>query len=93
MNARRIGTMVLVALLAPLVQASDIYKWVDEQGRVSYGDREAVPDRYKRTARKIDINEDYLVTPGPGQKRQIEPRGESSSATGSGRPAAGGQKP
>ena len=32
-------------------QASDIFKWVDEKGRVHYG--ESVPEQYQRSATKL----------------------------------------
>jgi hypothetical protein len=40
------------ALIPSFIQAADIYRWVDDQGRVHIGD--TVPDRYRRVATKLD---------------------------------------
>ncbi|HTF16274.1 MAG TPA: DUF4124 domain-containing protein, partial [Burkholderiales bacterium] len=34
-------------------QGADVFRWVDEDGKVHYG--ESVPDRYKQKARKVDL--------------------------------------
>jgi hypothetical protein len=92
MISRLIGLMILGAVLFPtLAQANDIYRWTDEQGRVTYGD--SVPDRYKRIARKVEIGFDGVDMQGvagtAGQKPQINPPAAPSSATGGGKPAGG----
>ena len=83
---RMIGLMALAAALASAqAQAGDIYRWTDEQGRVNYGD--AVPDRYKRTAKRVEIGvaavEPQVAAPAVNDKPQAAP----PSATGAGRPA------
>lgn len=45
-------SVVLLLALPSLSQAADIYRWVDEQGRMHAGD--VVPERYKGTAVRID---------------------------------------
>ena len=91
MISRLIGLMMLGVVLFPtLAQANDIYRWTDEQGRVTYGD--SVPDRYKRIARKVEIGFDGVDmqgVAGAGAKPQINPPAAPSSATGSGKPAGG----
>ncbi|MES2024694.1 MAG: DUF4124 domain-containing protein [Pseudomonadota bacterium] len=42
-------------LLTSLVQAADIYRWVDEKGRVYFSDH--VPERYQAGATKVDTND------------------------------------
>lgn len=92
MNSRVMGLMLLGAVSLPAVaQAGDIYRWTDEQGRVTYGD--AVPDRYKRVARRVEIGVGTVDLQGPAGAARETPQAKSpaapSSATGSGRPAAG----
>lgn len=55
------GWVVLASLaaLGPL-QAADIYRWVDEQGRTHLSD--VVPDRYRGSATRIDSRR-YELTP------------------------------
>ena len=79
MVSKLIGALLLSSL--PFAaQAADIYKWTDEEGRVTYGN--VVPERYKRIARKVDL--------GASQVAVVPPRrapAEESSAVGSGTPA------
>ena len=86
MISRLIGLMILgaVSVSAP-AQAGDVYRWTDEEGRVSYGD--SVPDRYKRVARKIDTGLDTQGAASAAKKTQVNPPAAPTSATGSGRPA------
>lgn len=58
---------IVIALLATLgaatAQATEIYKWTDENGQVHFG--EEVPDRYQKSAVKKD--------PGPLNTMQAPP--------------------
>jgi hypothetical protein len=53
---------VVLALLVPLcsLQAADIYRWVDDQGRTHLSD--VVPDRYRDSATRTDSRR-YELTP------------------------------
>ncbi|MCU0927044.1 MAG: DUF4124 domain-containing protein [Hydrogenophaga sp.] len=58
----------VMALVAPL-QAADIYRWVDDQGRTHLSD--VVPDRYRDSATRIDSRR-YELT--PEQRREADER-------------------
>lgn len=47
---------LLLLCLAPLAWAGELHKWVDEHGKVHYGDK--VPERYRDKAQgvKADLN-------------------------------------
>ncbi len=52
----KLRALVLACMLvAPAVQAMEIYRWVDETGRVHYSD--SVPQKYKKGAAVIDTRE------------------------------------
>jgi len=63
-----------LALLGP-VQASDIYRWVDDQGRTHLSD--VVPDRYRDSATRVDSRQ-YELT--PQQRRESEDRAAREKA-------------
>ena len=48
---RGLGVLALLGVCAA-VQAGDIYRWVDEQGRTHMAD--TVPERYKHSAKRLD---------------------------------------
>lgn len=63
--------LVSISLLpgaAPLAGAAEIYRWVDEQGQVHYGN--AVPEAQKLKAREIDLQ---------GSERTAEQRLEAQA--------------
>lgn len=64
------GWVVLAALasLGPL-QAADIYRWVDEQGRTHLSD--VVPERYRDSAIRTDARSQEVT---PEQRREAEER-------------------
>jgi hypothetical protein len=90
MIAKVTGTLLLAALALPAFAADDIYRWVDETGRVNYGN--VVPDRFKRVATKIDTSGARVaVTNGRQNATTAEPSASTgSSAAGS---SAGGSRP
>lgn len=49
---RKIWIFISSILLISSAYATDIYRWVDENGRISISDK--VPDRYKNVASKVD---------------------------------------
>jgi len=53
------------------VQASDIYRWVDDEGRTHLSD--SVPDRYKDSATRVDTRR-YELT--PEQQREAQDRAD-----------------
>ena len=54
---------------------ADIFKWVDEKGRIHYG--ESVPDQYKRGATKIDREESE---PTDAQRQEAAARAAKDKA-------------
>ena len=46
-------TLLLLGSLGAHVQAANIYRWVDEQGRIHYGD--AIPMSYEAKGRSIEV--------------------------------------
>lgn len=71
----------LLALLAcsalPLasVHAADVYRWVDETGRVQLSDK--VPEKYKNSATRIDTRQHELT---PAQRAEAEARAAREKA-------------
>lgn len=51
--------LILCALLVASLPAAAVYKWVDENGKVHYGDR--VPPQYAKQQREV-VNEQGLTT-------------------------------
>ena len=49
------NVLLLLGSLALAAQAAEVYRWVDDQGRVVYGN--TVPDNYKKTAKKVEVGE------------------------------------
>ncbi|MEO8158285.1 MAG: DUF4124 domain-containing protein [Betaproteobacteria bacterium] len=49
--------------------AEDIYKWIDDQGRVQYGQQ--VPAKYKSAATKIEVK---IPEPTPAERKQAAAR-------------------
>lgn len=88
------GLLMLGALALP-AQATDIYRWTDDTGRVNYGN--SVPERYKHVARKIDTTASQVsVTDAQRGTAEAAARGQDasssagSSSAGGGRPAPAG---
>jgi len=52
--------LLAVALLSLPAGAADIYRWVDENGKVHISD--TVPEKYRKSAKRIDSGQ-YEVTP------------------------------
>lgn len=67
------ATLLLGAVTG--VQAADIYRWVDKQGRLHLSD--VVPDEYKDSATRIDSRQFELK---PEQKREAEERAAREKA-------------
>ena len=57
-----------IMLFSPLY-AGDIYRWVDENGRIQFSD--VVPEKYKKSAKKIDSRQYELSAE---QRREAEAR-------------------
>lgn len=68
-TAHRICLAALILGLVSEVQAGDIYRWVDEQGRTHLSD--VVPERYRNSASRIDARQ-YELT--PEQQREAAER-------------------
>ena len=61
----RILFLLAFASMTAGAYAADVYKWVDEKGRIQYG--ETVPAKYKSSATKVDV-----TTPLPTDAQRQE---------------------
>jgi len=52
--ARKIALLLFLCAVSLVARAGDVFKWVDENGKVHYG--ESVPERYKQHAKKVDLS-------------------------------------
>ena len=50
--ADRAGLLLVLCLVSVSAQGADVFRWVDENGKVHYGD--AIPEKYKQQAKKVD---------------------------------------
>ena len=89
MIAKVTGTLLLAALALP-AYATDIYRWVDETGRVNYGN--VIPDRYKHAARKIDTSGAQVAVTN-GRQNAAEPSASTGSSAPNGAAAGAGKAP
>jgi hypothetical protein len=71
----RLLTAVCMISFCIAAQAVDIYRWVDEKGKVHFSD--SPPEKYKHTARKNDSRQ-YELT--EAQKKELAARAHISSA-------------
>jgi hypothetical protein len=55
--------------------AADIYRWVDENGRIQFSD--VVPEKYKKSAKRIDSRQYELSAE---QRREADARAEQEKA-------------
>jgi hypothetical protein len=53
--AHRIALLFLLCSASLMALGGEVFKWVDENGKVHYG--ESVPERYKRNAKKVDLTD------------------------------------
>jgi len=60
----RVAFLLLLGSMSLSTYGADIFRWVDENGKVHYGD--SIPDRYKQKAKKIDPKSDEVT----GAQRQ-----------------------
>ena len=67
MATMRLACLLVFAAMSTAAFAADVYKWVDEKGRVQYG--ESVPAKYKKSAVKIDPEE---AQPKPTEAQRQE---------------------
>lgn len=70
---KRIGFVLLLAsvVVSNALQAADIYRWVDDQGRIHLSD--VVPDRYRESAVRV---EPHAPQPTPEQQREAAERAQ-----------------
>lgn len=52
-------TLLACCLMANASHAQEIYRWVDESGRIQFSDQ--VPERYRNNARRVDTNSSELT--------------------------------
>jgi hypothetical protein len=62
--------LFLAALAAAPAWSADIYRWVDDEGRIHLSDK--VPDKYKKSAVRLGDSKEYELS--PGQRREAEER-------------------
>jgi hypothetical protein len=67
--------LLAFASIAFTATAADIYKWVDDKGRIQYG--QSVPEKYKKSA-KIVAKDD--VQPTDAQRQEAEARAAKDKA-------------
>jgi hypothetical protein len=79
--------LLLLGLLSLPASAADIYRWVDENGKVHVSD--VVPEKYRSSAKRIDSRESEVT---PQQRAEAEARAaaERAKAEASAAPAAAG---
>jgi hypothetical protein len=65
----RVVCFVMIGFAAFAVQGAELFKWVDEKGRIHYG--ESVPEQYKKKAAKI---EPRVTEPTDAQRRDAAER-------------------
>ena len=69
MTCAKIAFLLAFASLSCAALGADIYKWVDEKGRIQYG--QSVPDKYKKSAKKVVKDE---AQPTEAQRQEAEAR-------------------
>ncbi len=79
---------VLAASLAFGAGATDIYRWVDENGRTHLSD--VVPERYRDTATRVDSRSHELT---PEQRREARERAAREAERANPAPPAAAQVP
>ncbi|RQO34887.1 hypothetical protein DBR37_10975 [Herminiimonas sp. KBW02] len=52
-------TFIACCCMASAVHADEIYRWVDEKGRIQFSDQ--VPERYRNAATRVDTNPSELT--------------------------------
>jgi hypothetical protein len=83
---RAVG-LLLLAALACGAQASEIYRWVDENGKTHVSN--VVPEKYKKAARRIDTGQ----APSPEARREAEERAAADRARAAASAAAAAARP
>ncbi|MBT8141627.1 MAG: DUF4124 domain-containing protein [Gammaproteobacteria bacterium] len=68
----RLALLVLLAIgvLAPMISAAGLYRWVDENGRVHYGD--SIPPKYSKLKREVLNRQGMVVETLAAQKTKEE---------------------
>lgn len=73
MNTHKLFILLLLATLPLTAAAGNIYRWVDDDGMVHYGD--TVPDKYKDTAtRKPELKDEHPVIDVRGNETEQNAR-------------------
>ena len=62
--------VLLIALLIPVVGLSEVYKWVDEKGKVHFSDKK--PDSEKANAETVDVGVNVVESQVKYQKFSTE---------------------
>lgn len=70
-------SFLLACLVSCTANADTVYKWVDENGRVHYGEKSQAPKNSSKIAIKVPEN-----TPEPVAKAASMPTASSASASG-----------
>jgi Sec-independent protein translocase protein TatA len=61
--------LLLFGSLSLATYAADVFRWVDENGKIHYGD--SVPERYKQAAKKLDAERANVTS---AQRQEAEAR-------------------
>ncbi|MCD2343838.1 DUF4124 domain-containing protein [Ideonella azotifigens] len=68
-------TSTALLLAAAGAVAATVYRWVDENGQVHYG--EVVPEQYRRTAKPVEM---WASPPSAEQQREAQERAQKEKA-------------
>ena len=80
----KLGWLLAGSLFAAASAQADVYRWVDEHGRVNFAD--AVPDRYRASATRVSTRPLNIVAGSPASASSAADRRDAAD----GRPQGGG---
>ena len=67
--AHKIALLLFLCSMSLAARAGDVFKWVDENGKVHYGD--TVPEKYRKESKKVDSSGPEATA---AQRREAEAR-------------------
>ena len=73
--ARKITLLVFLCLVSLAARADEVFKWVDENGKVHYGD--TVPEKYRQESKKVDSSSPEVTD---AQRQEAEARNAKEKA-------------
>ena len=67
--ARKIALLLLLCSFSLAARADEVFKWIDENGKVHYGD--TVPEKYRQESKKVDSSSPEVTD---AQRHEAEAR-------------------